>query len=55
MFEARFAKGSLLHKLVDAVKDIVDCVNLNCTQEGLFIQVRCVFRFRRFDLTRSTL
>lgn len=40
MFEARLIQGSLLKKIVEAVKDLVSDANLDCTAEGLTMQVR---------------
>lgn len=40
MFEARLIQGSLLKKIVEAVKDLVSDANLDCTEEGLTMQVR---------------
>ena len=34
MFEARLAQGSLLKKIIDAIKDIVREVNWDCSSSG---------------------
>lgn len=39
MFEARLAQGTLLKKLVDAVKDLVTDVNFDVSNTGLACQV----------------
>ena len=38
MLEARIAQGSLLKKLVEAVKDLVSEANFDCTSEGISVQ-----------------
>lgn len=39
MFEARLTQGSLLKKLVDAMKDLVTDANLDCSSSGVTLQV----------------
>eukprot|EP00941_MAST-03F_sp_MAST-3F-sp1_P000084 g84.t1 len=38
MFEARFQEGAILKKLVDALKDIVQDANLDCSASGISLQ-----------------
>merc|ERR1711998_598936 len=38
MLEARIAQGSLLKKLIEAVKDLVTEANFDCTAEGISVQ-----------------
>jgi len=38
MFEARFANASLLKRILDAIKDLVQDVNLLCTEDGIELQ-----------------
>lgn len=38
MFEARLAQGSLLKKIIDAIKDIVREVNWDCSSSGMSLQ-----------------
>ncbi len=40
MFEARLLQGSLLKKLVEAMKDLVTDANLDCSPTGVTLQVR---------------
>lgn len=38
MFEARLVQGSLLKKIIDAVKDLVTDANFECNQTGFSLQ-----------------
>jgi len=38
MFEARLQQGSVLKKLMDAIKDLVNEANLDCSAEGISMQ-----------------
>ncbi|GMI59578.1 hypothetical protein ScalyP_jg4699 [Parmales sp. scaly parma] len=38
MFEARLTNGSVLKKLIEALKDLVTDANIDCSEEGLSIQ-----------------
>merc|ERR1719272_2047597 len=38
MFEARLIQGSILKKLVDAMKDLVTDANLDCSASGISLQ-----------------
>jgi proliferating cell nuclear antigen len=38
MFEARFANATFLKRIFDAVKDLVEDVNLLCTEDGMELQ-----------------
>ncbi len=40
MFEARLLQGSLLKKIVEAIKDLVQEANVDCSDQGLTMQVR---------------
>jgi hypothetical protein len=39
MFEARLTQGSLLKKIVEAMKELVNDANLDCTASGITLQV----------------
>eukprot|EP00753_Platysulcus_tardus_P022646 PLAT9854.1.p1 GENE.PLAT9854.1~~PLAT9854.1.p1 ORF type:complete len:262 (+),score=163.12 PLAT9854.1:93-878(+) len=61
MFEARLTQGSLLKKIVEAMKEIVTEVNLDCTPSGIALQamdpshvtlVNLMLRSEGFDLYR---
>ena len=39
MFEARLLQGALLKKLVEAMKDIINDANLDCSPNGISLQV----------------
>jgi hypothetical protein len=39
MFEARLTQGSLLKKIVEAMKELVNEANLDCTASGITLQV----------------
>jgi proliferating cell nuclear antigen len=47
MFEARLLQGSLLKKLVESMKDLVNDANLDCTPTGVTMQVRFLSEWRR--------
>lgn len=38
MFEARLAEGALLKKIIEAIKDLVNDANLDCTGESISMQ-----------------
>ncbi|XP_019863932.1 PREDICTED: proliferating cell nuclear antigen-like [Amphimedon queenslandica] len=38
MFEARLIQGSVLKKMIDAIKDIVTDINLDCSSTGISVQ-----------------
>eukprot|EP01067_Filipodium_phascolosomae_P005887 Filipodium_phascolosomae@DN401_c0_g1_i2.p1 len=38
MFEARLANGSILKKIIDAVKDLCQEVNFDCNESGISVQ-----------------
>jgi proliferating cell nuclear antigen len=38
MFEARLTNGSILKKLIESLKDLVNDANIDCSEEGLSIQ-----------------
>lgn len=38
MFEARFSSATLLKRILDAIKDLVQDVNLLCTEDGIELQ-----------------
>jgi proliferating cell nuclear antigen len=38
MFEARLTQGSLLKKVVDAIKDLVTDANFDCNEGGISLQ-----------------
>jgi len=40
MFEARFVRGSILKKLIEAIRELVVDANLDCTESGISMQVR---------------
>ncbi len=39
MFEARLTQGSLLKKIIEAMKELVTDANLDCTASGVTLQV----------------
>lgn len=45
MFEARLVQGSLLKKIVEAIKDLVAEANVDCNEQGLTMQVRACARW----------
>ena len=48
MFEARLTQGSLLKKIIEAMKELVNDANLDCTPSGVTLQVRVRVRQRRW-------
>ncbi|KAG5456484.1 MAG: proliferating cell nuclear antigen, partial [Olpidium bornovanus] len=38
MFEARMQQGSIIKKILDAVKDLVNDANFDCSEEGISLQ-----------------
>lgn len=40
MFEARLAQSSTLKKILDALRDIIDQTNFDCSADGVSLQVR---------------
>jgi proliferating cell nuclear antigen len=38
MFEARLLQGSLLKKIIEAIRELVTDVNLECTETGISLQ-----------------
>lgn len=49
MFEARLLQGSLLKKIVEAIKDLVQEANVDCNEQGLTMQVRATLSFSGID------
>lgn len=39
MFEARLQQASLLKKLLEAIKDVIDHANFDCSSDGMSLQV----------------
>lgn len=39
MFEARLIQGNLLKKIVEAIKELVQEANVDCSENGLSMQV----------------
>lgn len=39
MFEARLTQSQLLKKILDAIKDLVQNANFDCTTDGISLQV----------------
>ena len=39
MFEARLVPGSLLKKIVEAIRDLVNDANVDCAETGITMQV----------------
>ena len=39
MFEAKILQGSLLKKIIEAIRELVTDANLDCTERGIFMQV----------------
>ena len=44
MFEARLVQGSLLKKIVEAIRDLVNDANVDCAETGITMQVRSARR-----------
>jgi proliferating cell nuclear antigen len=40
MFEARLLQGSQLKKIIEAIRELVVDANLDCSDEGITMQVR---------------
>lgn len=38
MFEARLAQGSMLKKVIDSIKDLVENGNIECQESGITLQ-----------------
>ena len=55
MFEAKLLQGSLLKKILDAMKDFVKSANWNCTSDGIALQVAHSSSCQRSLLYRTTL
>lgn len=54
MFEARLLQGSLLKKIVEAIKDLVQEANVDCNEQGLTMQVRAALSFSGIDRLTPT-
>jgi len=39
MFEARIVQGSVLKKIIEAIRELVTDANLECTEQGINMQV----------------
>lgn len=39
MFEAKILQGSLLKKIIEAIRELVTDANLDCSDRGIFMQV----------------
>ena len=54
MFEARLVQGSLLKKIIEALRELVTDANLECNETGITMQVRnYIFNFNYTFLKRS--
>ena len=40
MFEARLPQAALLKKVLEAIKDVIDHANFDCSSDGMSLQVR---------------
>ena len=40
MFEARLVQGGLLKKIIEAIRDLVQDANLDCSEQGIAMQVK---------------
>ena len=49
MFEARLTQGNLLKLIIDAMKDLVQDANFECSDSAISVQV---FKFARFVICR---
>lgn len=45
MFEARLAASVTLKKILDAIKDLVNQANFDCSADGISLQVRRLVLF----------
>lgn len=41
MFEAKILQGSLLKKIIEAIRELVVDANLDCNERGITMQVCC--------------
>ncbi len=39
MFEARIVQGAILKKIIEAIRELVTDANLECTEQGITMQV----------------
>ena len=44
MFEAKILQGSLLKKIIEAIRELVVDANLDCNERGITMQVRTLVR-----------
>jgi proliferating cell nuclear antigen len=44
MFEAKILQGALLKKIIEAIRELVQDANLDCSENGIQMQV-CFFLF----------
>lgn len=52
MFEAKILQGATLKKIIEAIRELVVDANLDCTENGISMQVRTVPAIRCLhDLT----
>ena len=42
MFEAKILQGSILKKIVEAIRDLVTDANLDCNERGITMQVTII-------------
>lgn len=42
MFEAKILHGSLLKKIIEAIRELVVDANLDCNDRGITMQVECL-------------
>lgn len=43
MFEAKILQGSLLKKIIEAIRELVVDANLDCNERGITMQVRLYY------------
>lgn len=51
MFEAKILHGSLLKKIIEAIRELVVDANLDCNDRGITMQVYYPQLFRSMDYT----
>lgn len=44
MFEARLTESTLLKKMLEAIRDLVQEANWDCNEDGIFMQVSRMHR-----------
>jgi hypothetical protein len=50
MFEAKFANASLLKKVIEAIKDLVNDAPFDCNENAMCLQVCVLFGYKFIDI-----